>query len=303
MGILKSNLKSTISLVLIIGFLFIFPLSANILLVSRESHSKSEFTSHGLKTSANSGKIYINNNWTATKTAGICTGDGTVSDPYLIEDKVIDAGGIGNGISIENTTEYFRIQNCTLYNSGLNFNDAGINLNITQNGVFINNTMYNNSQGMSIYKSLNLKIIRNMFYGPYAIKLLYTNDSLLYLNSFMTDIKVFFYYAYNQYNSQEMFTYIYQGRTYTNYLGNYWEGVNVGLDQNDDGIADSVYHVTSHYHSARLNDYYPLMEPLPNYQLIVANEISGYNLLFLVCFLGVTSLILVKKFKKNIKSK
>ena len=259
--------------------------------------------SHGLKTSANSGKISINNNWTETKAAGICVGGGTVFNPYLIEDRVINAGRIGSGISIENTTEYFRIQNCTLFNSGPNFHDAGINLNITQNGVLINNTMYNNSQGMSIYTSLNLKIIRNMFYGPYAIELLHTNDSLLYLNSFMTDIKVFFYYAYNQYNSQEMFTYIYQGRTYTNYLGNYWEGVNVGLDQNDDGIADSVYHVTSHYHSARLNDYYPLMEPLPNYQLIVANEISGYNLLFLVCFLGVTSLILVKKFKKNIKSK
>ena len=46
-----------------------------------------------LKISAISGKIHINNNWTAAKAAGICTGLGTFSNPYIIKDLIIDGGG------------------------------------------------------------------------------------------------------------------------------------------------------------------------------------------------------------------
>lgn len=271
-------------------------------MLTKGSNFKSEDLEFNLKSSANSDKIYINNNWTDAKAAGICTGDGTASNPYLIENLVIDAGGIGHGIFIENTTEYFKIENCTLYNSGIDFHDAGIKLNITQNGVLINNTTYDNSQGMSIYTSSNLQIINNRFFGSYGVELLYTNDSLLYLNTFMNDfIAVYFYYSYNQYNSQEKFTYSYQGRTFTNYLGNYWSDY-TGLDQNNDGIGDSVVHTTSHFHSATLTDNYPLMEPIHNYQLNVSEGILGYNLLFLIFTLGIFSLILIRKFKKSLKS-
>ena len=61
----------------------------------------SNITVH-LKSSANSDRIHINNNWTDTKTAGICTGDGTEFNPYTLKNLIIDAGGIGIAINIEN---------------------------------------------------------------------------------------------------------------------------------------------------------------------------------------------------------
>lgn len=37
-----------------------------------------------------SGKIHIDNNWTAAKSAGICTGNGTYSEPYVIDDLMVE---------------------------------------------------------------------------------------------------------------------------------------------------------------------------------------------------------------------
>jgi hypothetical protein len=70
-----------------------------------------------LRSSAISGKIHINRNWSATKTAGICTGSETVSDPYLISDLIVNCKGEGKGIFIENFSSYFKSENCTIYNS------------------------------------------------------------------------------------------------------------------------------------------------------------------------------------------
>ena len=53
-------------------------------------------------------------------------------------------------------------------------------------------------------------------------------------------------------------TYIYKGKTYENYLGNYWSDYN-GTDENNDGIGDTHYPIDSD------NDNYPLMKPFENY--------------------------------------
>ena len=72
-----------------------------------------------LKNSLTSGKIHINNNWSNARDTGICSGSGIYSDPYVIEDLIIDCGGSGSGIFIENSKiSYFIIRNCTIYNSG-----------------------------------------------------------------------------------------------------------------------------------------------------------------------------------------
>ena len=92
------------------------------------------------------GKIHIKGNqeWLDFKNAGGCTGQGTYSDPYVIEDLIIgDIGGYDYCISIENTDVNFRIENCTLYNSY-----AGIQLYNASNGMLISNNCteisYNN---------------------------------------------------------------------------------------------------------------------------------------------------------------
>ena len=106
-----------------------------------EDGDKKEIIGFGpdrLKTSQALAKIYINNNWSDAKAAGICTGEGTFSEPYVIRDKMINGSGYESSILIENSNEYFRIENCTLFES-----EIGINLYNTSNGIMNNLTFAN----------------------------------------------------------------------------------------------------------------------------------------------------------------
>ena len=59
--------------------------------------------------------IHIDNNWTDAKILGICSGTGDFSDPYLIEDELINGSGYRNGILIQNSNDYFIIKNCSIF--------------------------------------------------------------------------------------------------------------------------------------------------------------------------------------------
>ena len=101
-----------------------------------------------------SGKIHIINNsgWVDFKNAGNCTGNGTYSDPYIIEDLEIDGEGSGYCIFIENSDVYFRIENCTLYNSAGSptTDDAAIRLLNVDNSQLINNNCSSNVLGLNL---------------------------------------------------------------------------------------------------------------------------------------------------------
>jgi|GEM_PF-1261920 len=62
----------------------------------------------------------------------------------------------------------------------------------------------------------------------------------------------------NLWNSAGKINYTHKGKTYTNYLGNYWTDYE-GIDANGDGIGDTPYSIDSD------KDKYPLMEPWENY--------------------------------------
>ena len=83
-------------------------------------------------------KIHINNNWSQTaQTYPWCSGSGTLIDPYIIENVIINARNSGSCILIENSvSDYFIIRNCTLLNSsqGSTDKEAGIKLVNTQKG-------------------------------------------------------------------------------------------------------------------------------------------------------------------------
>ncbi|MFX0076443.1 MAG: nitrous oxide reductase family maturation protein NosD [Candidatus Hermodarchaeota archaeon] len=117
-------------------------------------------------TSTLSSKIHINNNWTAAKAAGICTGNGTYSDPYVIKNFFIDAENMDNCIKIENSNAAFRIENCILINSRLEFvyntGYASIYLLNCQNGVLTNNTCTNSYIGIYLSRDCsNISIVNN----------------------------------------------------------------------------------------------------------------------------------------------
>ena len=264
----------------------------------------SDFSVH-LKSSANSERIHINNNWTDTKTAGICTGDGTESNPYTLKNLIIDAGGIGNAVRIENTVEHFKIENCTLFNSGGNFHDSGILLDNVSNGQIINNTMYDNTHGMDISLCLNLKIVRNRFYDLRGINMVYTNDSIFYLNTFLnTIVHIFHQWSTNQYNSQEKFSYTYNGSTFTNYLGNYWSSFSEP-DLDGDGLTEIPYMVSPFViTNPWLRDFYPLIAPIDAYSNIKKAEesIPGFNLIILLGIIGITTILIITTKRINVKN-
>jgi len=83
-------------------------------------------------------KISIDGNggWSAFETAGNCTGSGTYSFPYIIEDLEINGSGSGSCIEIKNSDKYFRIENCTLVDA-----ERGITLENVINGKVVNNTI------------------------------------------------------------------------------------------------------------------------------------------------------------------
>jgi len=76
-------------------------------------------------------------------------GSGTLIDPYIIELITIDGLNLTSCLTIRNSNVYFKIQNCTFYNSGYNLYDGGIKLISTSNGELIyNNCSFNNANGI-----------------------------------------------------------------------------------------------------------------------------------------------------------
>jgi len=175
---MKSNLKSKIIILITLGIFFsLSPIITTYLShTTGNSNKSSEYSDvinldkENLKLSAVSGKIHIDNNWSAAKLALICTGEGTYSEPYIIEDLVIDGGGSGSCILIGNSTVFFKIENCTVYNSGSGVFDAGIKLQSVSNGSLLNNNAsYNNRYGIYLYDCNNNTLSVNIANNNSAI--------------------------------------------------------------------------------------------------------------------------------------
>ncbi|MFW9940078.1 MAG: nitrous oxide reductase family maturation protein NosD [Candidatus Thorarchaeota archaeon] len=142
---MKSNTKPEITILIIFGILFAFVpmITINPYFITGNTQ-EIPFDKENLKISTISGKIRIINNsgWVDFRNAGNCTGNGTYSDPYIIEGLVIDGGCSGNSISIENSNVYFKIENCTIYNTEWG-SDIGISLlNVNNSQLIGNNCSY-----------------------------------------------------------------------------------------------------------------------------------------------------------------
>ena len=175
-GNMKSKPKSIFMILITLGIIFaLLPIINNVFNFNAGNSDRStgfsdEITldNENVRLSKISGPIYIDDdnpsfNWSIAKGAGICTGNGTYSEPYVIEDLVIDGGGSGSCIWIENSDVYFNIENCTLYNSGVNWDDSGIKLAIdVDNGQLIDNLIHDNYIGIFLESSDNNTISGNI---------------------------------------------------------------------------------------------------------------------------------------------
>ncbi|TFF90357.1 MAG: hypothetical protein EU548_03405, partial [Promethearchaeota archaeon] len=91
-----------------------------------------------------------------------CTGSGTWSDPYILENIIINGLNSSSCLTIKDSSKYFIIQNCTLFNAGLS-PYAGLKLDHVQNGfIYNNNVSYNNRWGIHINSGYNNTIYKNL---------------------------------------------------------------------------------------------------------------------------------------------
>jgi parallel beta-helix repeat protein len=168
---MKSLLKANKTKILIIVIVTVFlEITSNYLfynfgiseLYSRNNNDLVESKDY-LKTAKISGRIniYRNSGWVDAENAGICTGSGIYSDPYVIEDLVIDCAFYGDGIYIYKSDVFFRIENCTVFNSGEG-DTAGIHIRDSKNGLLFNNTVYSNrGDGICLRNSDNNTVLEN----------------------------------------------------------------------------------------------------------------------------------------------
>ncbi|MDX1799112.1 MAG: right-handed parallel beta-helix repeat-containing protein, partial [Candidatus Lokiarchaeia archaeon] len=179
---MKSNLKSKVVILIIIGIFFAFsPILFNSFnLKISEINDGLNLEKKNLNISKVSGKIHIHNNWTDARDAGICSGSGSNSDPYIIQGLEINAGGTGNGILIESSSVYFIIRNCRIYNSGYGY--AGIRLDsYVDNAQLIRNNIYSNDYGIYLYYSDYNSISGNTIYNNNedGIRLSYSQNNTI----------------------------------------------------------------------------------------------------------------------------
>ena len=188
---------------------------------------------------------------------------------YVVE----DAGQViainSNNITVENLNfsyagvgvEFWKTNNSKIINNNAS-NNGCIFLESSSNNIIANNTVNsNNWDGINLYYSSNNTITKNTVSNNYdGIYFEHSSNNIIYLNNFINNTKdnVYSYSSTNIWNSTSKITYTYNGKTYTNYLGNYWSDY-TGSDANGDGIGDTPYSIDED------RDNYPLMKRFENY--------------------------------------
>ena len=139
-------------------------------------------------------------NWTWAESQPWCTGSGTWASPYVIENVTIDCDGLDYGISIQDSYVYFRIQNCTIFNSGNDFMDSAIFLGSltfpysVTNGTIYNNTLYSNGNGIYSQLGNNITISENIIKNTTGAGIYSSSSTDMYIigNTFKdSDIRIY----------------------------------------------------------------------------------------------------------------
>lgn len=199
-------------------------------------------------------------NWTWARSRIWCTGSGTLSDPYIIENLEINAKGGRYCIEIINSDVYFIIRNCKAYGtaSGLIPRDGAIHLEYVTNGNIFNNQIYNNKlPGISIQDAHNNNITHNSIQTSYAGFTMGghfpTPGSYNYIAYNEIGNCVYGFYiggAYNIYNENELNNNhqgIYLFKSNRNYFSgnsiNFNEhGINLAQSNNNDFFENKIMH-------------------------------------------------------------
>ena len=208
--------------------------------------------------------VFSCNNNNVTGNTASNNGDGVSLDWYSSNNTITGNNATNNyyGIRLRKDSN----NNNIIGNNATN-NGCGIYLSFSRNNSITGNNASNNDYGISFgfRDSSNNTITGNNVSNnnEYGISLSYSsNNNKIYLNNFINNNDtVYSEDSNNIWNSTEEITYTYNGSTYTNYTGNYWDDyIFEGNDTNSDGIGDTSYVIPNDN-----NDNYPLMQPWENY--------------------------------------
>ena len=188
------------------------------------------------------------------------------------------------GIKVPENAGAVILANCTditIENINASFGTVGIGLAYTTNSELSNNYISNNIVGIGlVYSNNNLIANNNVIYSNYyGISSCYSTRNKIYLNNFINinnGDNIFSYESANIWNFTSPITYTYNGSTYTNYLGNYWDDYKdkyPGAEEIDGtGIWDNPYSIDGE------KDKYPLVERFENYFEGIEEEYKVHNL-------------------------
>ena len=126
--------------------------------------------------------IYLDGNidWAFFKDFGECSGYGNLTDPYVIKDFKIGNEPSKSCILVENSDIYFKIENCTLFNS-----DKGIELINVKNAILYDNNCSNNAFGISIINSTYVNATKNIvnYNDVHGLELQYSDNNIISANT------------------------------------------------------------------------------------------------------------------------
>jgi hypothetical protein len=217
--------------------------------------------------------IIIDGNWSLTaQTYNWCSGTGEIGDPFIIEDISINGNNSSYCLFINNSyNEYFKIENCTFYNSPLNF--PAIVLNDANFGTFINiNCSYNYGGAIRIQNCSDM-IFRyfNISYNQFGVELKKDCVNNIFTHThFMNN----FHFGLNVTHSSSSNNNFYNNQFFNNNIhandygsdnswdndtiGNFWDDYGTfGEDLDDDGIGDEPYNISG---NANSQDRYPIWD-------------------------------------------
>ncbi|WP_319642089.1 right-handed parallel beta-helix repeat-containing protein [Methanovulcanius yangii] len=144
------------------------------------------------------------------------------------------------------------------------YGEGALSMNISGNTIRDNG--YNGIRLLLFSNHSNNTISRNIISGSVnnGLELDGSNGNQIYLNNFIDNgqnVAVSTSTEQNQWNTAELFSYLYDGSTYTSYLGNYWSDY-AGADGDGNGVGDTPQAVP-----VGEMDEYPLMEQWEQYDL------------------------------------